>query len=130
MKEKELKKQLMTMGESETSLEQKSRAWGASTIGDAGYIAFTYRTAKSYSKGDAFFCEDLVQEAYLKVGESAKHYRPSGSAHQWRKEVTVHSIIDEYRKRKRREGIVRTIRFTPGSGIEKVLGDDPSFPPD
>ncbi len=117
------------MGDSNASPEQRSRAWDASTIGDAGYVSFTRREAGSYAKGDWALCEDLVQDAFLKVRESAKSYRPNGSAHQWRKRVTVHAIYDAYRKKKRRDNIVRTIRFTLGSGIEDVLGDDPNLPP-
>ena len=129
MKDKDLQKYLQIMGDSNASPGQRSKAWDASTVGDAGYVSFTRREAGSYAKGDWALCEDLVQDAFLKVRESAKSYRPNGSAHQWRKEVTVHAIYDIYRKKKRRDNIVRTIQFTPGSGIEKFLGDDPHFPP-
>jgi DNA-directed RNA polymerase specialized sigma24 family protein len=130
MEDNDLQKHLLTMGDSSASPEQVSRAWDASTIGDAGYASFVYKTAKSYAKGDWALCEDLVHEAYLKVREAAKRYRPRGSAHQWRKTVTLNAMKDAYRKKKRRDNIVRTIRFTPGSGIEDFLGDEPHFPPE
>ena len=130
MQDKELQKKLMLLGNEHAPPDQRSKAWAACTFKDRGFMGFTKRTAWEYSKGDYFLYEDLVQEVFLAVREAAKDYRPKGSAHEWRKEITVHVIFDIYRKKKRRDGIVRTIRFTPGSGIEDVLGDDPHLPPD
>ena len=124
-----LQKLLMIAGDSNACPDKRREAWRASTIYDSGYAAFTYRLAKSYSKGDTFFCEDLVNEVYVAVRVASKGYRPIGSAHQWRKDITIHAMYDIYRKKKRREKIVKTMGFSSVYDIEDFIGDDPHLNP-
>ena len=129
MDDRILQKHLLTMGDPTSSVEARKAAWSACTYEDTGFKCYLQGEAWSFAKGDYQTYEDLIQSVYLRIGEVAHSYTQKGSAHQWRKTVARSSMLDWNRREERRRGIVLQDRYTPGSGIEDFMGDDPQFPP-
>ena len=120
---------LLTLGSPDTTESRKEEAWRLCTIEDKGYIKFVKTEYLKRNHNDYYEWEDMVQEVCIKIGKSAQKYQATGTAHGWRRKVTINFIKDKMKTPNRRETNHRMIRFMPRTGIEDLLGDDPSFPP-
>ena len=129
MTDDELSDLLLTLGSPNTTESRKEEAWLLCTIDDEGYINFVKREYLKRNYNDYYDWEDMVQEVCIKIRLSAHEYKAIRTAHGWRRKVTINLIKDKMKTPNRRANIVTTIRFIPGTGIEDLLGDDPSFPP-
>jgi|GEM_PF-2526690 hypothetical protein len=129
MTDDELSDLLLTLGSANTTESRKEEAWLLCTIDDEGYINFVKREYLKRNYNDYYDWEDMVQEVCIKIRLSAHEYKAIRTAHGWRRKVTINFIKDKMKTPDRRENNVKTIRFMPRTGIEDLLGDDPSFPP-
>ena len=129
MTDDELSDLLLTLGSANTTESRKEEAWLLCTIDDEGYINFVKREYLKRNYNDYYDWEDMVQEVCIKIRLSAHEYKTIRTAHGWRRKVTINFIKDKMKTPDRRENNVKTIRFMPRTGIEDLLGDDPSFPP-
>lgn len=50
---------------------------------------------------DSYEAENILQEAFIKIFENIKNYKPTGSLEGWVRRIIVNTATDYYRKKKR-----------------------------
>jgi DNA-directed RNA polymerase specialized sigma24 family protein len=127
MKKSELTKNLLTMGNPSSTPNQIRDAW-AQHPHDKTFMIWLKTLARDYAHENYHMTQDLVQEGLLQIRLAAPQYKANGCPFGWRVTVVKNRFIDLTRKQEGKWNY--PLQFRNGNGIEKFIGDDPSFPPE